>query len=386
VTKNYLNRRAMAGGCYKDIAYDHTMLRTEQADGVAKSVCKLAGVDYSLPNIKKLGGVCAMQADFAARVGKSLGVPAVFVGGEGNTGVLHAWVMWVELKDVRKEKIVFTLESEGRYFGDRFYTGKATDPQTGEPVLDRDLELLLTSVGTNRASFRQARLLMRAFPLIKAQNPEVRTQLAYLDKVLAVEPRNADAWAAVAALSKDGSLGPADVPAVMARVDKLQKTFERFPDVCWRVFDDLLTAQKDRTVRTREYVRLVAQFEAAGRPDLACEARLKLTEYLEDSKEFEKAAKGLAYTIEKFPDEGRYVPKMMKRLQEICGNYKGGTAYLSKFYITVLNKVPPKRGNEPSQYCISMLEQAIAFFEENKDARTANALKAKLQSVRAGKP
>jgi glycosyltransferase involved in cell wall biosynthesis len=42
--------------------------------------------------IREHGGVCAMQADFAARVAKSLGVPAEYVGGEANSGGLHAWL------------------------------------------------------------------------------------------------------------------------------------------------------------------------------------------------------------------------------------------------------------------------------------------------------
>ena len=73
------------------------------------------------------------------------------------------------------------------------------------------------------------------------------------------------------------------------------------------------------------YERLVHAFEAAGRPDLACQARLKWAEYPFEQKQWLPAAKGLSQTINKFPDEGRYVPQMMTKLQEACGQFKGGS-------------------------------------------------------------
>ena len=85
-----------------------------------------------------------MQADFAARVAKSLGVPAEYVGGEANSGVLHAWVMWVEVKGVRKDAVAFSLESHGRYFGDNYYVGTLLDPEDGQTITDRELERRLT--------------------------------------------------------------------------------------------------------------------------------------------------------------------------------------------------------------------------------------------------
>src|SRR5262249_17431634 len=81
--KNYLAKRPMVGKIYGEIAYDHEMLKTQS------QVCKLNGKPYTLESIKQNGGVCAMQADFAARVGKSLLVPAAYVGGESSFQGLH---------------------------------------------------------------------------------------------------------------------------------------------------------------------------------------------------------------------------------------------------------------------------------------------------------
>ncbi|HSQ55674.1 MAG TPA: hypothetical protein VLM40_08005, partial [Gemmata sp.] len=156
----YQKRRNGIGSIYKEVEYDKLMLQTKS------EVCKLGGKPYTLENIREFGGVCAMQADFSARVAKSLLVPAEYVGGESNTGVRHAWIMWAEVKSVQKEAVTFSLESYGRYFGDKFYVGTLRDPKSGKEMTDRELERRLTAVGTAPWSARQADLLMRAYPLV----------------------------------------------------------------------------------------------------------------------------------------------------------------------------------------------------------------------------
>jgi hypothetical protein len=97
------------------------------------------------------------------------------------------------------------------------------------------------------------------------------------------------------------------------------------------------------------------------------------------------AAKGLRQTIDRFPAEGRYVPKMMTKLQEACAQFKDGNQFLGKFYLDVLSRIPPTRGDEPSKYCISMYEQAIEFYKEQKKDKTVADLEAQLRVVKAGK-
>ena len=160
ITK-YMPRRSGIGTVYKEIEYDKVMLQTQS------KICKLNDKPYTLPSIRENGGVCAMQADFTARVAKSLLVPAEYVGGEGNSGVLHAWIMWVEVKAVNKDYVTFSLESFGRYNIDQYYVGKLRDPKTGREITDRELERQLTAVGNSPHNSRQADLLMRAFPMVR---------------------------------------------------------------------------------------------------------------------------------------------------------------------------------------------------------------------------
>jgi hypothetical protein len=375
--EKYGGRRAMAGKCFGDIAYDKDMLQGRPSH--------LEGHPYTLENIRRYGGVCAMQADFAARVSKSVGVPAAWVWGPGKDLGLHSWVMWVELKQVSKTGLTFSLESHGRYDNDLYYTGKLTDPQTGREILDRDMERRLWVVGHDRVGKRQAELAMRAFPELRdALKLDVAAQLAYLDRVLRVSAHNESAWLTLAHLAKGGGLKGADQQALLGHIPNLIRVFNRFPDFTWKAFDDLLAAQPDAGSRAGLYAKLVEMYELAGRPDLACEARLKLADLQVEQKRFRAAAEGIAFTVRKFPGEGRYVPRMMARLHEICDGFKGGSELLGRFYLDVLPAIPRRRGDQPSQYCIRMYEQAVAFFKEHGKDKVASTLEVQLAQVRGG--
>lgn len=375
---NYIKKRPGVGSVYKEIVYDTVMLQTQS------KVCRLNNKPYTLASIKEHGGVCAMQADFAARVAKSLLVPAEYVGGEGQQGGLHAWVMWVEVKSVNKDAVAFTLESFGRYNIDHYYVGTLIDPKTGKKMTDRDLERRLTAVGTAPANSRQADLLMRALPVVSAKKEwDARKQLAYANKVLALYPMCEDAWRALAALHKDGRL--TDAAEATRLADKALTTFAKFPDFSWVVVDDLLTPQKDNAARRKMFVKMVASYEQLGRPDLACEARLKLVEYVTAEKDYKGAFDGLAFTVRKFPEEGRYVPRMVARMEEVARDLKGGDALMAKFYLEILPKVPPRRGDEVSGYCVKLHEQAIAYLKGANRAKDAAVVEQSLARVKSGK-
>lgn len=388
--KAYAKKRAGIGASYKDVEYDTNMLRTEMAKGPGKGDCKLGGKDYTLENLDKFGGVCAMQADYASRVAKSLAVPAEYVGGESNSGGRHAWVMWVEVRSVLKDKVDFTLMSEGRYRGDNYYVGELLDPKTGHKMTDRDLERRLTFVGAAPQAARQADLLMRAFPIIRdAKTLNTGQQLAYLRKVLEVFPSAERAWLTLAELYQAGKL--TDPLESSALADRAFLTFANFPDFSWKLADSLLTPIKDPLYRGRKFEALASRYEVLKRPDLACEARIKLVEYQTAGKpkleDWKRAADGLMKTVRAFPDEGRYIPKMMDTLETVCTTkeYKGGVDSLAKFYLEFLPRVPKARGTEVSKYCVKMHEQGLAFLEANNKPKEAAFVKQQLALVKGGK-
>jgi hypothetical protein len=385
--RTYLAHRALIGQVYRDIEYDKEMLRTRSES------CKLNGLPYTLESIRKNGGVCAMQADFASRVAKCLGVPAVFVGGEAANLDLHAWVMWAEVKRLTPEKVEFGYLSYGQYPDLKHYTGDITNPQTGEKILDRDMERTLAVVGHDRAGKRQADLIMRAYPRLReSQSFDTPKRLSYIDRCLKVNPMNEAAWQELAGLARAGEFkGREQSLAALDHVETLLKTFRANPDFSWKVFDDLTSAQPDVQQRTRLYEKVVAMYEVGGRPDLACDARLRLADLQCEQKRFKPAATGLAFTIEKFPTEGRYVPKLMDKLQEVCKHFPEGTKLLVDFYLRVLPKIPPTRAGEVSKYCVEMHEQAIAFLKDNRESIPKDkkntiipALEGRLNQIKSG--
>lgn len=376
---NYLPQRPMIGKCYSQVPYDTVMLETSSRE------CKLMGKEYNLPNIKTFGGVCAMQADFASRVGKSLGVPAAYVGGENRFGDLHAWVMWVELQSVTKQGIRFTLESHGRYRGDRYYVGTLTDPQTGKRITDRQLEHRLQSVGSGPLAHRQARLVMRALSIIE-RNSELSLAERFdnLKRVIRLSPGSREAWEAMGKLSETPDINTRDKRLFAIVLNEFFKTFANYPDFTWEVFNSLIAYEDDATKQIQFYARLNAMYEAAARPDLASKARLKLTELLVAEERLKDATQGLAVSIIKFADEGRFVVTLLDKLEELAAEVDGSDADLARFYVEFLKKIPRKRGNTPSEYCIKMYRRGIAKMQALNQPNLAGQLQVELTRIEAG--
>jgi hypothetical protein len=120
-------------------------------------------------------------------------------------------------------------------------------------------------------------------------------------------------------------------------------TFANFPDFTWRVFDNLVQYQKNDKQRNKYYERLVQAYEAGGRPDLACEARLLLCDYLLEEGRSKDVIAELAYTNKKFPEEGRYVPRLLDKLETVCEGIKGADQQLLQFYQEFIPMIPQKK-------------------------------------------
>lgn len=377
--RNYLAKKAMFGKCYHDVPYDYDFLNSHA------QMSKLDGQAYTLENLRRYGGVCAVQADFAARVGKSMAVPAEYVHGESRFNDLHAWVIWAEIKSASKDGVVFSLQSHGRYQEDNYYVGKLVDPHTGVEITDRQLELRLHGVGMDPAAYRQTRLVMKAFPALRERNKmTVAAQLNFLYRMIRLSPCSEEPWLALASMSRDGRIDKGNTRQMSVALEKLYTTFAAVPDFTWTVFDDLTCFQHEPRQRAKLYERLISMYEQAGRPDLACEARLKFSQYQVTDRKCKEAVEGLASTIKRFPDEGRYVPKLLDELEEICrkNRFPRSDEHLVRFYQDLLPMIPQRRDGRPSAFCMKMYERAIERFKSlgridlaNQYARLLAALK-----------
>ena len=375
----YLPKRSMIGKCYSEVPYDNVMLQTKS------ETCRLAGKEYNLPNILSFGGVCAMQADFASRVGKNLGVPAAYVSGQSRYGESHAWVMWVELMSVTPRSIRFKLESHGRYRGDHYYVGHLNDPQTGKRITDRQLELQLQVVGSGPQEKRQADLLLQALPIIekwKKLSPLEKVQ--YLQKVISLSPGHQQAWREIALLSNSADPSSSHHRLYLGLLNKFFSTFAAFPDFTAEIFEQLIQFEDKTRVKTKYYERLIGMYASAQRPDLASDARMKQIDYLLKDIRKKEAINGLAGTILAFAAEGRFVVKMLDRLESLASELPGSEQDLITFYTQFLPKIPRKRGSRSSDYCIKMYERGIDRFQKLGRNDLAAGLQIELNKLKNG--
>ncbi|MCA9080392.1 MAG: hypothetical protein KDA58_07525 [Planctomycetaceae bacterium] len=376
--QNYGNSRSMYGKCYSTVPYDTVMLQT------GSKTCRLADKEYNLPNILQFGGVCAMQADYAARVGKSLGVPAAYVGGEARTGDLHAWVMWVELLAATPRGITFSLESHGRYGDDHYYIGNLSDPQTGRGTTDRILELRLHQVGTDALAYRHARRIMEVYPALADElQLDFQQRLDFLSSVVGMNPWCEPAWSAVAQLAQGRALDKFQYKTMTGLLNQSFANFARFPDFTLTIFDDLTSFETDPAKRIGYYYQLLEVYAAAGRPDLSFAALLKLSMLLEEADRAPEAIQSLAAAIQKYAAEGQYVPKMLDRLETLATESGASIQTVADFYQAFLPSIPTTRGNAPSDYCIKMYNRAVPIFQQagyTQQAQNYQAAAAQLQA------
>ncbi len=384
--KYYLTTRGKVKGWHQDVPYDHDMLRGEQEPGSSLKP-KLTDREYTLSNIREYGGVCAQQADFAARIGKSVGVPAVYCTGTSAYRGGHAWWMYIQVVTATKDVLKVNLVSDGRIEGfqkDQFYTGQVLDPQTGKTMLDRDMERRLAVVGRDAPAKRQADLVMRAYPWLSQQrNLDTAGRVEYLDRCLnKVSQYNEAAWLEFAKLCVDGKLEAEQKKVVLNHLGNLQKTFAGYPDFVARLTDDLLLIQTDAGERIKSYEQLIASEEKAGRPDLACASRLKMTELWIKQEKWQNAGQGLITTIKKFPTEGRYIPQLTKKLQEVAGKYKDGNTALASLYLELIPAMVIYYGKDEPPFCTKLYDEGLAYMESNNLEKQTQLLKSKTEQAR----
>lgn len=369
---------------HKEVPYDFEIVKRELDKDPAAQNPKLANRDYTLANIKTFGGVCAHQADFACRTAQSLGIPAVYCSGASAYRDGHAWWMFINVSSATPDEVKFTLTSDGRFDGkDNFYTGKVLDPQAGRIVLDRDLERRLWLAGTDRLGQRMSSLVMRVYPSIaRASAFTTQEKVAYLDQALKISKYNEDAWLNFALLAKSGELKDENKKIAVGHLATLTTTFASYPDFQWRIFEEL-TEVSSPAEKVKQYESLLAQFEKTKRADLACDVRLKLTEILLEQSKGTPALTGLITSVKKFPTEGRYVPRMMKKIEEVAPGVKNGPAQAATVYVDLIPGLVVYYRSDTNVYCKKMIEQARVFFQQNNLPQANATLDARIVQAKA---
>jgi len=144
------------GERFFDIKYDYDHANTGRPKAVSQQ-------GFTLPNIDKLGGVCADQCHFAVTVGKAIGVPTAYVTGRGGE-VGHAWVGYLEAQG-RRADWNFNV---GRYQEYQGVRGVLLDPQRGTMIGDDELGLLARLTTVNETQRFTAAAWLDAAEALKA--------------------------------------------------------------------------------------------------------------------------------------------------------------------------------------------------------------------------
>ena len=130
---------------------------------------KLDTAPFTLPNILRLGGVCADQAYFAVSIGKAIGVPTAYTTGE-SAETAHAWVGFLAAQG---NKGAWNFNS-GRYEEFRGVTGLVQDPQSRDYIPDAYLSYTAEMLNTTAVARQTAAALSRCRQLLmrRVDKPE----------------------------------------------------------------------------------------------------------------------------------------------------------------------------------------------------------------------
>ncbi|MDB5386022.1 MAG: hypothetical protein JWM11_1668 [Planctomycetaceae bacterium] len=375
--RTYADQRTLVGRCYDDVQYDNDMIKS------GESSSHLSGKPYTLPNLKAFGGICVMQADYASRVGKSLGIPAVYVEGRARTGIGHAWVIWTELQSQPNTGVAFSLESHGRFFQDRYYVGVLREPQSGRAMSDRELELRLEAVGLNPRNFRQAKLIMQVWPDLKSHlKLPASEELDFLEAVTNLNPGCQPAWQAIAKFARAGQFETALKQRLDGLRDRCFKTFANCPDFICVLIDDLLAYEPELAQRLPHYERLLQLWTNTGRRDLVCRLRIQMTDQLVNAGQVDSALGGLASIAKRFPDEGRYIPSLIDKYETVAQKVPEGSKKVLKLYQELLSLIPRRRQGQPSPFYMEMLARASQRFHQAGETKAAQAYSDQLKKLR----
>jgi hypothetical protein len=211
---------------------------------------------------------------------------------------------------------------------------------------------------------------------------DVKARVACLDACLKVSPYNEAAWLEFARLVKAGELEAAQKQVVRTHLSSMYRTFASYSDFVAKLLDDLVAVAAGAQERADLHEQAVALYERSNRADLACDARLKIAEHWARQKQWQKAAQGLTTTVKKFPTEGRYVPQMTAKLQEVSKNTKGGPAKLAQLYLELVPAMMIYYRGGEDEYAQKMYKQALAYLQDNAMDKQATQLTAKVEQAR----
>jgi hypothetical protein len=360
VLETYGEEQSKLGKAYHQTPYDTGMVESKFRRG------KLRGKPYTLPNILSIGGVCTQRSDLCARIAMNLAIPAAAFEGSNDDTKLHAWVAWINLQEVTENSIKFKLKESGRFKNHYYFVGRATAPQHGRRMFGYEFALDFEALTRSVVAKRQTNLAIRVFNwLVKEAELDGAQQIELMEAITDAEPLNRTSWFYLAKVVNRfrGQLEYSErVKAIMPR---LTRTFKKYPDVTWRVGTSLIAHFEDIESQREMYEQLAKTFERAKRRDLVCESRLICAQFLVDEKRPIDAIETLADCVSRYPDEGRYIPKLLDKIEAISSATPDSAPRLVEIYKSFLPSYFKAPGVKPAHYSRKVFQRAVKVFSDH---------------------
>jgi hypothetical protein len=290
--------KATYGTMFFSVKYDTQRLDANQFDWPLPV--------YSLAAIQKKGGICVDQAYFAAIAGKANGIPTLFFHGSGRRGG-HAWFGYL------KGKNIWELDC-GRYVYDKYATGYARDPQTGQIITDHELDYLSKSFRLSPA-YHAARCMADAARLMAESGDRVGA-LSAINDAIKQERRDYDFW-----LIKETLLTEADQEADLDLFYKsMIQQFSVYPDLKVKTQEKLMAfnAAQGNTNDLKKIGTAIIHGNSNNRSDLSLTMIEKNIGNKLSDDDYAGALKELESAAQRFSDETGPMLTMLERFVSAC--------------------------------------------------------------------
>ncbi len=251
---------------YSGVPYDFARLNAKEFSWVDRRG------EYTLENIKNMGGICTDQSFFTSEVAKAKGLPAFIFSGAGSDG-FHAWVGYM----IKSGKWNFSV---GRFASGKFVTGKTYDPQTWDIATSHSLESLSQSF--RRSAKYRTNEIHTAFANIYLANEKYKEARVASENAIKADVRNFESWCCLLEANEklDDALG------IQKTCMNAIKAFARSPDndAHFRVImiEKLKSAGKKADAKKLTNAFVIKN--KSNRPDLAMYfARMELLADIEEN-------------------------------------------------------------------------------------------------------
>jgi tetratricopeptide (TPR) repeat protein len=316
---------AAVGRTFFEIEYDTDYLRA----GAEKD---LASHAYTLPNIRKFGGVCADQAYYAMCVAQAIGVPAAYVSARGNE-LGHAWVGFLHRRG-RRARWNFSV---GRYEVYQGLRGRMEHPQTNKRVTDSRVSLLanLLRVGPGhrwvaRAMVDAARRVRelrklgdtpdvdavqfdRPVQSVDRQKPTIDRALALLKSGVQRNPAAVAGWQQLVALARTGELSVKQKKQWVRVVDRVVP--DEAPSFMLHVLRPMIETVAEPETQHQLWSKVFKRVQ--HKPELAAEVRMAQAQLWQDAGQRARAGKYYLYVAQRYVDAGPFAVKALRRAEAV---------------------------------------------------------------------